>query len=237
MLLKNIDFHFTELPSVQEYFTTNLQIKNIISLSNFRIQETHLPKLKGGKDCIKPLKVVFLSRIIKEKGYPLIFEILQEFKNDQLSDIIDVSFYGSIRETEKIDFENNIEKFSNCQYKGILPPNEIPQVLANFDVLILPTTYQGEGLPGAIIDAYMAGIPVLVNNWMEISTFINQGKTGYFVDNNNVKDYSAILKDLQSNSQTLKHLKLNARKEYEEKYHHENIWNTLNMVCKFDNLH
>ena len=44
----------------------------------------------------------------------------------------------------------------------------MPSTLANYDALVLPTYYPGEGHPGVILEAYAAGIPVIASRWMGI---------------------------------------------------------------------
>ena len=41
--------------------------------------------------------------------------------------------------------------------------------------------YYTEGLPGAVVDAYISGIPVLVTDWLHAREFVTHEHTGFIV--------------------------------------------------------
>ncbi|MFR3494185.1 MAG: glycosyltransferase [Blautia sp.] len=51
------------------------------------------------------------------------------------------------------------------RYKGMVPFNQSTEVLKNYDALLFPTYYEGEGFAGTIIDAFAAGLPVIASDW------------------------------------------------------------------------
>ena len=57
--------------------------------------------------------------------------------------------------------------------------SETYSVLQKYDLLVFPTFYRGEGLPGAIVDAFISGVPVLASDWHCNSELIVDGETGY----------------------------------------------------------
>jgi len=52
------------------------------------------------------------------------------------------------------------------------------QELSAFDMMVFPTYWQGEGFPGVIVDAFIAGLPVLASDWNLNSEVIEDGVTG-----------------------------------------------------------
>ena len=53
--------------------------------------------------------------------------------------------------------------------------------LINYDVMLLPTEIYTEGFPGSILDAYIAGIPVIATEWKHSHEFIDDKFTGFIV--------------------------------------------------------
>ena len=76
-----------------------------------------------------------------------------------------IDFYGPVANKDEIFFFEKVSALKNDNYLGKLEPKEVQKVLSQYDVLLFPTRYPGEGCPGAIIDSYMAGLTVLASNW------------------------------------------------------------------------
>ena len=55
---------------------------------------------------------------------------------------------------------------NNCaRYCGIKDPKDSVKTLKNYFALVFPTRFYTEGIPGTIIDAYYAGVPVIASKW------------------------------------------------------------------------
>ena len=114
----------------------------------------------------KASKYIFLGRILDSKGI--------RYLNDAVKDIdlgISVDLYGSVENEELLTLIHNNPKI---RYKGYLDHDNIYKTLILYDVLILPTFYEGEGYPGAIIEAYQCGIPVIATNWRSIPEIVDK---------------------------------------------------------------
>ncbi|MEO1626915.1 MAG: glycosyltransferase family 4 protein, partial [Bacteroidota bacterium] len=88
-------------------------------------------------------------------------------------------------------------------YKGVLSKAEVLPTLREYDVLILPTYYGGEGYPGSIIEAYSLGLPVITTRWKSIPEIVRHG-------------YSGRLIDIQSNEQLLEAMQFFNESNYGE---------------------
>lgn len=142
---------------------------------NFRVDK-HMhfePVLNDG------LKLVFMARIMLEKGLDKLFYLARFIEDNKLD--IEITFYGPVAEKDKEFFFSNVRSLSCVEYKGVLEPADIYKVLTGYDVLVLPTRYEGEGFPGSILDAYISGIPVLVTDWKFLPEFVLDGKTGFVI--------------------------------------------------------
>jgi len=161
------DVIFFETQQCINYFE-NLGVKNIEWLPNAR--EKQIDALDNR---VYSKKFVFISRVIKEKG---VEEIIQAAKLLDPSYTFDV--YGPIdqRYFDPKEFEK-----SNVNYKGELQPHEVDRVLKEYDFLLLPTYFSGEGYPGIIIEALAFGIPSITTDWISIPEIIQQNYNGYLI--------------------------------------------------------
>lgn len=74
-----------------------------------------------------------------------------------------------------------------CQAVGDLPvdvlgrcaPTEIPKRLAAAQILVFPGEPSGEGMPGAFVEAGLAGLPVVTTHVPGATTVVRHGTTGW----------------------------------------------------------
>lgn len=187
-----------------------LGFKNVNTIPNFRLTPDYKPStVKFDSDT---LKIVFMARIMKAKGIYLLFDLLDDYLKYDQSYVkkLKIDFYGPISSDDKNKFEQLIQTFSpHASYKGLLQPDQIYFKLPEYDLLILPTFYEGEGFPGTILDAYLSGIPVITTKWKQIPEFVKDGETGFLID----YDLTALknkIKILCENEQLLSDMKNHA---------------------------
>jgi glycosyltransferase involved in cell wall biosynthesis len=78
------------------------------------------------------------------------------------------------------------------------PRPDIPDVLAASDIFVLPSRW--EGLPLAIIEAMMAGLPVVATRVGGVPELVEDGVTGFLVPPGDPKALAAALERLASNA-------------------------------------
>jgi len=122
-------------------------------------------------------RFIFLGRIIEEKGIEEILKVSLDLDEEYIIDI-----YGPLLNKKYTTeyFENY-----NVRYLGILHSEDVLSVLNQYDVLLLPTYYEGEGYPGVIIEAYSLGMPVISTYWHDITEIVESEKTGILVNPQN----------------------------------------------------
>ena len=92
------------------------------------------------------------------------------------------------------------------------------EVLAHYDCMLFPTHYDGEGFPGVILEAYMAGIPVIASRWKFNDEFVFDGRTGYLHTEKSKDDLLLKIQEFVStNIEFSQNCKLEAKKYSEEK--------------------
>ena len=118
-------------------------------------------------------RFVYLGFVNSFKGMDQILEAAE-----LLGEEYSIHVYGPVME-EKYNHKFEIQK---GVYKGILKKEEVLETLRDYDVLVLPTFYEGEGYPGAIIEAYSIGLPVITSNWKAIPEIVVQNETGLLIE-------------------------------------------------------
>lgn len=140
-----------------------------------------------------PFSVCTFSRICKEKG---IEEAIDAVKKVNMDGIIryKLTIYGNIEDNYKERFETLKEEFPDyITYGGVVPYNSSVDVLCDFFLLLFPTCHQNEGLPGTLIDAAFAGLPVIASDWNFNSDIIEDYKNGRLFPPHDVNALSSIL--------------------------------------------
>jgi glycosyltransferase involved in cell wall biosynthesis len=180
-----------------------------IQLSKLGIQENVvvIPNFKPNFKLNQTLKsenkwrFIFISTICKEKGVDLIFEAINELqKTFNGQNNLEVDLYGPIEKNYRFSFYQSLDKYKNLvNYRGYLNIIENPQhsyeMLSTYDVMLFPTMYKGEGFPGVLIDAMIAGIPVIVSDWNMNSEVVKDGVTGFLMRENTARELSLIMRN------------------------------------------
>lgn len=168
-------------------------------LPNFK---RFIPKDRSEKEISLPLKAVFFSRITYEKGTDMIFEMLKEINKDKIN--ISVDFYGPIDEIYKNDFHQKISEFNETEYKGILDGRnfKVFDILSEYDFMLFPTFWKGEGFPGTIIDSLISSLPIVSSDWNYNSEIINSD-VGYIFKSKNQEAFNDVIKKILENPEKL----------------------------------
>lgn len=164
------------------------------------IENNEICKQKVKED---KFKCVFFSLINELKGVSNILETAC-----LLSDI-DFYFYGVIEPKYKDFFINKTNELPNVFYNGVFESdkNNIYNELVKYDVLLLPTQYKTEGIPGILVEAKMAGIPAIVSDVCYNAEIVNDGVDGIVLEENTVGDLKKALEFLKENPSELYKMK------------------------------
>lgn len=143
------------------------------------------------------IRFVFLSRMHKEKGVDMILNCCRKLNEKGYAQRYTMTFFGGFHKDEQ---HKNIvlpiiNSLPNVEYKGILNLrcNAGYDELANYDVMLFPTFWRGEGFPGVAIDAMIAGLPIIISDWNFNSDIVVADETGFVIP---AKDENALLKQM-----------------------------------------
>lgn len=188
-----------------------LGLNNVETFPNFK-RISYIPQRPTNND--KIVKFVFLSRIIPQKGVDLIIDATKRLNKERKYSFI-VDFYGKIESSYEADFLNKIESEVNINYRGFLnlTQNSGYDKLATYDVMLFPTFWDGEGFPGIIVDAYVAGLPIIGSNWNLNTQIIKDNVTGFIIPVQDLDALVNIMKQCIEGKVDLAQLSKNAQSE------------------------
>lgn len=157
---------------------------NVYYVSNSK-RINHLPDISVRNNTTT--RFVFLSRINPTKGCGEIIESVKQLNDMGYQNRFSVDFYGAI-DLVYPEFPNLIIGIDNIQYNGFLDLTRDKgyDLLSEYDMMLFPTYWDGEGFPGVIIDSYIAGVPVLASDWSLNCDYVND-QTGIIIPHHNQK--------------------------------------------------
>ena len=163
----------------------------------------------------RPLKICTFSRVMEEKGIEDVVDVVNLMNKQKRSYVLDI--YGQVDEYQSEWFERLKVKFSeNIKYCGVVEFSKSVEVLKNYYMLIFPTRFYTEGIPGTIIDGYAAGVPVLSAKWERFRDVVDEGKTGIGYEINNTEALKNALEYCAINVENINDMKINCLQKSKE---------------------
>lgn len=102
-------------------------------------------------------KFLFYSRISSEKGLLFLLKLIKKYEID-----IDLDFYGNIWDDKYFEKCNKLISSITCSkinYKGIIKPEKIDEIISKYHCLVLPT--RGENFGHVIYESLKNSVPVI----------------------------------------------------------------------------
>lgn len=161
------------------------------------------------------LRFVFLSRIMPEKGCEYILETVRRLNAKGLQPRFSVDFYGKIDADYREQFQKEVDGLENVTWHGLLDlrTNEGYDTLASYHAMLFPTYWEGEGIAGVFIDAFIAALPVLASDWAHNTEAVTDGKQGIIYPVHNVEALMNVMEKCIMGQVDLQAMARNARAE------------------------
>lgn len=158
-------------------------VTGVKEVPNFKPIEYYPEMGKKYPNTNKLLRLVFLSRIMPEKGCDYILEAARILNEEGFADKYIIDFYGKVGDEYKDVFDRKINGLDNVNYNGFLNlrNNEGYDQLASYDAMLFPTYWKGEGFAGVFIDAFIAGLPMIATDWAHNKAFLQEAETALFI--------------------------------------------------------
>lgn len=173
----------------------NCGLTNVFNIPNFKYID-YTPIKNNKVDGV--IHFVFLSRLEQCKGCDEIVQASDVLRNIGYEGKYDISFYGKTLGNPDYYhlFINKIEKHPEIKYLGPINLSDMKNYdeLAQYDVMLFPSFWDDEGFPGVVIDAFIAGIPIIASDWNLNKEVVDDGNTGWIVP---VHDVSALAEKMK----------------------------------------
>ena len=184
---------------------TNLGLNNAVYVPNSKLI-THYGAKEEKND--SRTHFVFLSRIEEYKGCTDIIESVDALNKEGYQGRFDVTFYGnpSAYPEYEAKFTEMVNSHPEVFYKGLLNLRDVNNYdeLAQYDVMLFPTYWHGEGFPGIVIDAYTASLPIIATDWNLNKDVIEDGVTGWIIPVHDTKALTEKMKYVIENPDVVK---------------------------------
>jgi glycosyltransferase involved in cell wall biosynthesis len=166
------------------------------------------------------LHLVFLGHVREGKGAFVLLESLRSLGSRE-REAIHCDIFGPVYESVAARFEDELAKTDNATYGGVLGPEQVVANLRNYDALVFPTYYQGEGHPGVLIEAMMAGIPAITTDFRSIPELVEDRVNGLLVTPQNPESLTEAINTIYYDRQLLAEMSRRnweLRRRYDARY-------------------
>ena len=155
-----------------------LGVDNAVLVPNFKsiplLTEKELPQTME-----KPYRFVIFSRVMQKKGVTDAIRAVKLLNEKMGAMTAALDIYGPVEQDYTEELKQELAQAGECcRYGGVIEPNQSVAVLQNYYALLFPTHWKNEGMPGTIIDALSAGVPVIAREWQYCREMITADQTG-----------------------------------------------------------
>jgi len=202
-----------------EYRKYIKNIKNDVIYNGIKINEN----LNKNNNVSERLRICMIGTVCDRKNQIGLIKYLSDN-----SSCYSVDLYGLC----SASYVNELNKLTNCNYKGTFINIQINNVLSNYDVLI--SNSYDECLPYNILEAMTNEVVVISSNCGGVAEIITNNVDGYIYDIEDYKKVVSILDTLSDDRNQLKIIGQNGRNKIKKKFNlsksvelHTNMCNQL----------
>ena len=133
-----------------------LAIQNGVDVE--RVDQALRDQPERSNDDQKTLRIMTIGRLIPQKNQKFLLDVLEGFNEDWELDV-----YGDGPLLDKLQQEAVQKGLSGkVQFKGVVPRDDVFQAIANSDLSVSPSLW--EGLPVALMEAMCVEVPCVVSD-------------------------------------------------------------------------
>lgn len=209
--VQKITMIFVETENMKKKLN-RLGMKNVDILPNFK-----KIKIVDKKDLVwnpnLPIKVCTFSRVMKEKGIENAIHAITSINQKENRKIFHLDIYGPIVKKYQKEFDTITKKYHHSvSYQGVVDAKNSVSVLKDYQFLLFPTYYEGEGFAGTIIDAFSSGVPVIASDWKYNSEIIKNEYNGFLFPTKDDEQLVKVLYEIYQKKYDIPKIKENCLK-------------------------
>lgn len=195
--LKRVGNIWVETEGLKEQLR-NMGFKNIEFFPNPKSEQGSCrPQMSDPRE---PLKILYFSQISREKGVGDIIDLVELLEKDKTVSF-EMDFYGHVEENFDLEFQKFLRRSKNVKYCGIYDSTkqDLYSKLNEYDVLLFPTHWNTEGVPGILVEAKMAGLAIIASDRSYNSEIVRTEKMeGILLYQDYVKEMFEAIKKLSA---------------------------------------
>ncbi len=175
----------------------------------------------------EPFPLCTFSRVAIEKGIGDAVEAVTRYNEEAGRTVFTLDIYGAVNPLQIGWFEELQKGFPpSIRYRGIAPFERSREVVKNYYALLFPSFIDREGMPGTIVDAFSAGVPVIATDLRYNKEWIFENRTGLLFRKKDREDLLEKLRFIHQNQDLWNGMKRGILQEA-EKYRMENVMKIL----------
>ncbi|MBO4950837.1 MAG: glycosyltransferase [Clostridia bacterium] len=196
--LRKLDGIYVETSTMKRSLE-EMGFENVRVMPNFK-ELTPLSEKELVYAQTEPYKLCTFSRVMKEKGIEDAITAVKRVNEHYGRTVYTLDIFGQIDVSQIEWFQNLQKEFTGfVSYRGIVEYDKSVEVLKDYFALLFPTRFYTEGIPGTLIDAYSAGVPVITSLWLNYSDVFSENVTGWGYEFENVDALTDLLKKVAEN--------------------------------------
>lgn len=170
-----------------------------------------------------PFKILFASRLLKDKGLTELVDAVSILKSEGYSVVLNVA--GIFDHYSPLAFSTDeiLELENSDKISWLGKRDDIPRLISESDIVALPTVY-GEGVPRILIEACSVGRPVIATDIGGCQDICIDGLTGFSVIPNSTDCIVAAVKRFILEPELIEKLGANGRQLVEDKFSNESVF-------------
>lgn len=183
-----------------------VQIRTVPNLRPLPETAQSTPDRTGGT-----LRLAYVGRIKASKGIDDMLDAYERASNAGADVVLDI--YGHFLPEDPYEdrFLDQCSRLPGARFHGKLPNEDVIPTLQDADAFVFPTVYDGEGFPGALVEAFAAGCPVLATDWNFNADIVTDGVDGRLFEPHDVAALSGHIRELAADQAVLADLQDAAR--------------------------
>jgi len=148
--------------------------------------------------------VTFIGTLSRHKGTEVLKEIIQSFNGE------DIEFLIVGDGAEKQDLESTLSQ--DVEFTGWMEREEIPSVYASSNLILYPSIYP-EGFGRIAVESMASGTPIIASNRGGVKDIIDDKKTGFVLDPQEIEKWLKKIRDLKENKGLYKEISKKGKQE------------------------
>ncbi|MDO6548918.1 glycosyltransferase [Pseudoalteromonas carrageenovora] len=172
-------------------------------------------------------KMLFLGRIVEDKG---VFDLIEVAR--QLKDKVQLTIIGDgvdLDRAKQLVALHSLEE--TVKFTGLLPNNELSEHYSQTDVVVVPSNNHYEGFPRVIMEGWAFNKPVIVSNTGGVKAFVKHNVNGLIFTPGSKRELKSAVNKLLSDERF--YFELQAEAEKMAVYSSQDYWvNFLNTLLK-----